>query len=228
MGHTDVVPVNPERLERDPFGGELVDGEVWGRGAIDMLNLTASMAVAFRHLARDGLPAARATSSTSPSPTRRAGSAHGARVDGRPRAATPSGPTTCSPRTAASLGAGRGAVMSVSTSARRASPGGGCACGHAGPRVDAVPQPTTRWSRRPRSCSGSPSTARRRGSTSSGASASRRSGVDDELAAVLLDPAQVDDGARRDAEPRPRRLTSTPARTPRSRRTSATAPGRRT
>jgi acetylornithine deacetylase/succinyl-diaminopimelate desuccinylase-like protein len=54
MGHTDVVPVNPEGWTRDPFGGELVDGEVWGRGAIDMLNLTASMAVAFRQLARDG------------------------------------------------------------------------------------------------------------------------------------------------------------------------------
>ena len=34
------------RWRRDLFGGELVDGEVWGRGAIDMLNLTASMAVA--------------------------------------------------------------------------------------------------------------------------------------------------------------------------------------
>jgi acetylornithine deacetylase/succinyl-diaminopimelate desuccinylase-like protein len=52
MGHTDVVPVNPETWTRDPFGGELVNGEVWGRGAIDMLNLTSSMAVAFRHLAR--------------------------------------------------------------------------------------------------------------------------------------------------------------------------------
>ncbi|MDP2290073.1 MAG: M20/M25/M40 family metallo-hydrolase [Actinomycetota bacterium] len=51
MGHTDVVPVNESGWSRDPFGGELVDGEVWGRGAVDMLNLTASMAVAFRHLA---------------------------------------------------------------------------------------------------------------------------------------------------------------------------------
>src|SRR5215211_6447398 len=45
MGHTDVVPVSPAGWSRDPFGGELVDGEVWGRRAIDMLNLTASMAV---------------------------------------------------------------------------------------------------------------------------------------------------------------------------------------
>ena len=54
MGHTDVVPVNPDGWSRDPFGGELVDGEVWGRGAVDMLNLTSSMAVAFRHLAISG------------------------------------------------------------------------------------------------------------------------------------------------------------------------------
>ncbi len=54
MGHTDVVPVNRDGWDHDPFGGELIDGEVWGRGAIDMLNLTSSMAVAFRHLARTG------------------------------------------------------------------------------------------------------------------------------------------------------------------------------
>ena len=54
MGHTDVVPVSPDGWSRDPFGGELVDGEVWGRGAVDMLNLTAAQAVAFRHLADQG------------------------------------------------------------------------------------------------------------------------------------------------------------------------------
>jgi acetylornithine deacetylase/succinyl-diaminopimelate desuccinylase-like protein len=54
MGHTDVVPVNPGGWSRDPFGGELIAGEVWGRGALDMLNITASMAVAFRHLATSG------------------------------------------------------------------------------------------------------------------------------------------------------------------------------
>ena len=51
MGHTDVVPVNPAGWQRDPFGGDLVDGIVWGRGAIDMLNLTTTMAVATRRLA---------------------------------------------------------------------------------------------------------------------------------------------------------------------------------
>ncbi len=54
MGHTDVVPVNPDGWSRDPFGAEVVDGFVWGRGAVDMLNLTASQAVAFRRLADSG------------------------------------------------------------------------------------------------------------------------------------------------------------------------------
>jgi acetylornithine deacetylase/succinyl-diaminopimelate desuccinylase-like protein len=54
MGHTDVVPANPAGWRRDPFGGELVDDIVWGRGATDMLNLTATMAVATRRLAVSG------------------------------------------------------------------------------------------------------------------------------------------------------------------------------
>jgi len=48
MGHTDVVPVSLEGWSVDPFAGERSDGFVWGRGAVDMLNLTAAMAVVFR------------------------------------------------------------------------------------------------------------------------------------------------------------------------------------
>ena len=51
LGHLDVVPVNAANWTRDPFGGEIVDGEVWGRGAVDMLNQTAAMALAFDALA---------------------------------------------------------------------------------------------------------------------------------------------------------------------------------
>lgn len=54
MGHTDVVPVNADNWRHDPFGGELIEGEVWGRGAVDMLNLTSSMAVAVKQLAASG------------------------------------------------------------------------------------------------------------------------------------------------------------------------------
>src|SRR4030095_12453006 len=51
---TDVVPVNPKPWTRGPCGGEWGEGEVWGRGAVDMLNLTASQAVALKALARRG------------------------------------------------------------------------------------------------------------------------------------------------------------------------------
>jgi len=54
MGHTDVVPVTRASWRHDPFGGELIDGEVWGRGAIDMLDVTASMAVAIKKLLTSG------------------------------------------------------------------------------------------------------------------------------------------------------------------------------
>ena len=71
MGHTDVVPVNPDGWSRDPFGAEIVDGFVWGRGAVDMLNVTATMAVAFRRLADSGFKPKRHAHRTSRSPTRR-------------------------------------------------------------------------------------------------------------------------------------------------------------
>ena len=51
LGHLDVVPVDAERWAHDPFGGELIAGEVWGRGAIDMLYLTAAFAAAVREAA---------------------------------------------------------------------------------------------------------------------------------------------------------------------------------
>lgn len=46
--HLDVVPVNAAGWSVDPFAAELSDGLVWGRGAVDMLNLTAAMATVFK------------------------------------------------------------------------------------------------------------------------------------------------------------------------------------
>jgi acetylornithine deacetylase/succinyl-diaminopimelate desuccinylase-like protein len=36
LAHTDVVPVERDRWRRDPFGGETIAGELWGRGTLDM------------------------------------------------------------------------------------------------------------------------------------------------------------------------------------------------
>lgn len=41
MAHSDVVSVERDKWTRDPFGGELVDGRVWGRGAVDTKGLVA-------------------------------------------------------------------------------------------------------------------------------------------------------------------------------------------
>ena len=46
--HIDVVPVEVSGWTQDPFGAEIVDGFVYGRGAVDMLNVTSAMAVAAR------------------------------------------------------------------------------------------------------------------------------------------------------------------------------------
>jgi len=42
-GHLDVVPAEPDQWTRDPFGGEVADGYVWGRGAVDMKDACAAM-----------------------------------------------------------------------------------------------------------------------------------------------------------------------------------------
>ena len=54
LSHIDVVLADPKEWERDPFGGELVGGEVWGRGALDMKGQVAASAVALASLAREG------------------------------------------------------------------------------------------------------------------------------------------------------------------------------
>jgi acetylornithine deacetylase/succinyl-diaminopimelate desuccinylase-like protein len=54
LSHTDVVLADASEWSADPFGGELRDGEVWGRGALDMKGQVAASAVAIASLARDG------------------------------------------------------------------------------------------------------------------------------------------------------------------------------
>jgi acetylornithine deacetylase/succinyl-diaminopimelate desuccinylase-like protein len=52
LSHLDVVPAPPESWTHDPFGGEVADGYVWGRGAIDMKDLLAMELGVVRLLAR--------------------------------------------------------------------------------------------------------------------------------------------------------------------------------
>jgi acetylornithine deacetylase/succinyl-diaminopimelate desuccinylase-like protein len=55
LGHIDVVPVDAEAWSRDPFGGELIDGVVWGRGAVDMKNMVAMELAVMLALKRSGI-----------------------------------------------------------------------------------------------------------------------------------------------------------------------------
>jgi acetylornithine deacetylase/succinyl-diaminopimelate desuccinylase-like protein len=55
LAHTDTVLADPSEWTRDPWSGDVVDGEVWGRGALDMKGHVAAVAVAFASLAREGV-----------------------------------------------------------------------------------------------------------------------------------------------------------------------------
>ena len=52
LSHLDVVPAEPAGWSHDPFGGDLADGYVWGRGAIDMKGMVAMEVQVMRRLAR--------------------------------------------------------------------------------------------------------------------------------------------------------------------------------
>jgi acetylornithine deacetylase/succinyl-diaminopimelate desuccinylase-like protein len=54
LSHVDTVLANPAEWSRDPWSGELAEGYVWGRGALDMKSQTAAEVVAASHLARGG------------------------------------------------------------------------------------------------------------------------------------------------------------------------------
>ena len=52
--HLDVVPADPDEWRHPPFGGEIHDGYVWGRGAVDMKAMAVMSAVVMKALVRDG------------------------------------------------------------------------------------------------------------------------------------------------------------------------------
>jgi acetylornithine deacetylase/succinyl-diaminopimelate desuccinylase-like protein len=53
QGHVDVVTTAGQKWTHPPFGGELVDGYVWGRGALDMKGGVAMLVSAFLRAARE-------------------------------------------------------------------------------------------------------------------------------------------------------------------------------
>ncbi|MCM1966913.1 M20/M25/M40 family metallo-hydrolase [Streptomyces sp. ZAF1911] len=53
-GHTDVVPANAADWTYDPFAGEIADGCVWGRGAVDMKDMDAMTLAVVRDRMRSG------------------------------------------------------------------------------------------------------------------------------------------------------------------------------
>ncbi|MFC0037320.1 M20/M25/M40 family metallo-hydrolase [Actinomadura rayongensis] len=53
-GHLDVVPAKAADWTRDPFGGEIADGCVWGRGAVDMKDMDAMILAVVRDRMRSG------------------------------------------------------------------------------------------------------------------------------------------------------------------------------
>lgn len=54
LSHTDTVVADPAEWSVSPWSGELKDGCVWGRGALDMKGHVAAAAIAIATLAREG------------------------------------------------------------------------------------------------------------------------------------------------------------------------------
>lgn len=59
LSHSDVVPVTPEAWTVDPFGGDIRDGHVYGRGALDMKGIGIVELVTLLAIARSGVAPAR-------------------------------------------------------------------------------------------------------------------------------------------------------------------------
>ncbi len=98
MAHQDVVPVEGQDWKHDPFGAEIIDGEIWGRGSLDTKCIVSAFLEAAEYLINQGFvpramsgtsPAMARKSPRSPAPTPFTGSA-----------STTSIPTWCSTRVA--------------------------------------------------------------------------------------------------------------------------------
>ena len=143
-GHVDVVAAEAGRWH-PPFAGQVHDGQLWGRGAVDMKQMVAIGVATVGLLARLGVPPCGAAQAGR-------GRRRGGRLPGGQRrersttTRTGSGPATPSGRSAGpQLLPGRAALLPDPGGRRRASPG----CGRrppGRPGAPASPATTTPWS----------------------------------------------------------------------------------
>ncbi len=166
LGHVDTVPADPSEWSFDPWAGDVVDGEIRGRGAQDMKDQVAAEVAAAAALGRDGWRPPRG---------RAPGRRHRRRGDGsrgRGAVALQRASRQGAVRLRAQRGRGRlvrarwaallhalrgreGTLPLPDPSARRRRPRlgpgpGGQRAPEAGPRARAAARAAARWSRRPR------------------------------------------------------------------------------
>src|SRR4051794_20003978 len=91
LSHVDTVLAEPDDWRRDPWSGDIADGELWGRGSQDMKSQTAAEVMAAVSLAREGWRPAAGELMVIATADEETGGANGAgRLRGRPpRAARP-------------------------------------------------------------------------------------------------------------------------------------------
>lgn len=79
LSHADTVPADPARWRHDPWSGDVADGEIWGRGALDMKSQTAAEVAAACGLAERGWRPERGELLVVVTADEEAGGAYGAR-----------------------------------------------------------------------------------------------------------------------------------------------------
>ena len=55
LSHTDVVAVEPDKWTHDPFGAEIAEGFIYGRGALDMKHMVTMELITMLLLKRAGV-----------------------------------------------------------------------------------------------------------------------------------------------------------------------------
>ena len=132
LSHLDVVPAPPDGWTHDPFAGDVADGWIYGRGAVDMKDLVAMELEVMRLLAERGArrrprpgvrpgPGPRAATSCSPRPPTRRPAASPAPAGSRSSTRSTSAPRRRSTRPAASRSTSAAGASTRSRSPRRAS-----------------------------------------------------------------------------------------------------------